>query len=226
MDVKGTGTRRRLLLAAEKLFAERGIAAVSLREVNLAAGQKNTSSAHYHFGSKEALVDAILAYRQADLGQRRQSLRDELLARQASPTVRDWVTVLVQPFIEMAAGEERGGSNYLSFLSQIFLHPPINWQLLVERGEPMATSVALAVNEQLQLPLPLLRHRFLVMMHHVVHSLATQDRARKIEQPSPVPMLSVEAFGVALIDGFAAYLSAPVSPELMSLLPKFPEQGS
>jgi len=53
--------RRQILLrTAEELFASRGIDAVSLNEINKTAGQRNTSALHYHFGSKEKLIDAII----------------------------------------------------------------------------------------------------------------------------------------------------------------------
>ncbi|MEV1201628.1 helix-turn-helix domain-containing protein, partial [Microbispora rosea] len=39
-------TVRRLVDAAERLFAERGIDAVSLREINAAAGQRNSTALH------------------------------------------------------------------------------------------------------------------------------------------------------------------------------------
>ncbi|NDZ80673.1 helix-turn-helix transcriptional regulator [Streptomyces sp. SID10853] len=51
--------------AAERLFAERGIDAVSLRTVGAEAGQRNTSAAQDHFGSRQALLDAITAARSA-----------------------------------------------------------------------------------------------------------------------------------------------------------------
>ena len=56
-------TRRRLMLAAEQLFGERGLHAVTLKEINAAAGQRNESALHYHFGSKQRLVQAIFADR-------------------------------------------------------------------------------------------------------------------------------------------------------------------
>ena len=46
-----SATAERLLLAAERLFAARGVDGVSLRQVNVEAGQRNLSAAHYHFGS-------------------------------------------------------------------------------------------------------------------------------------------------------------------------------
>jgi AcrR family transcriptional regulator len=52
-------TRSKLVDVAERLFAENGIASVSLRKVGAVAEQRNTSAAQYHFGSKEALLAAI-----------------------------------------------------------------------------------------------------------------------------------------------------------------------
>lgn len=51
-------TRARILDAAERLFAQRGHEATSLREIT-AVAHVNLSSVHYHFGSKEGLVEAV-----------------------------------------------------------------------------------------------------------------------------------------------------------------------
>ena len=55
-------TRHAILDIAETLFAENGIAATSLRSILLAAGA-NIAAAHYHFGSKEALVEEVIKRR-------------------------------------------------------------------------------------------------------------------------------------------------------------------
>ncbi|MFJ5288450.1 TetR family transcriptional regulator [Streptomyces sp. NPDC088348] len=55
-------TRARLLDEAERLFLERGYELVSVRAVNAAAGM-NPAAVHYHFGSKEDLVVALLQSR-------------------------------------------------------------------------------------------------------------------------------------------------------------------
>ena len=51
-------SRELLLTVAERLFAERGVDAVSLRAVMAEAGT-NVAAIHYHFGSKEALIQAL-----------------------------------------------------------------------------------------------------------------------------------------------------------------------
>jgi AcrR family transcriptional regulator len=55
-------TRSRILDAAERLFAERGIDAVSIRAVLKEAGV-NGALANYHFGSREGLVAELLKTR-------------------------------------------------------------------------------------------------------------------------------------------------------------------
>lgn len=58
-----TSTASVLLDVAERLFAERGIASVSLRQIVLEGGQGNLSAAHYHFGSRDALIRALVERR-------------------------------------------------------------------------------------------------------------------------------------------------------------------
>lgn len=53
-------TRARILDAAESLFAQKGHEATSLREIT-AVARVNLSSVHYHFGSKEGLIQAVFA---------------------------------------------------------------------------------------------------------------------------------------------------------------------
>ncbi|MBK6281083.1 MAG: helix-turn-helix transcriptional regulator [Gammaproteobacteria bacterium] len=52
-------TRKRILDTAERLFGERGVAAVSLRDINRSAGISQ-GVLHYHFGGRDALIEAIL----------------------------------------------------------------------------------------------------------------------------------------------------------------------
>lgn len=53
-------TRLALLRTAERLFAERGVDAVSMREIAAAAGQANHSAALYHFEGKRELLNSLL----------------------------------------------------------------------------------------------------------------------------------------------------------------------
>lgn len=89
--------REQMIDAAERLVAERGLAALSLREVQAIAGQRNKSAAQYHFGSKEGLVEAIATTRLGVVGARRREVLDAL---GDAPTRRQLVEALVVPLAE------------------------------------------------------------------------------------------------------------------------------
>ncbi|WP_198347793.1 TetR family transcriptional regulator [Nocardia terrae] len=56
-----TADARLLLInAAERLIAQHGYAALSLRQVGVVAGQRNNSAAQYHFGTKDGRLEAIM----------------------------------------------------------------------------------------------------------------------------------------------------------------------
>lgn len=55
-------TRERLLTVAERLLLESGYDNVSVRAINAAAGA-NAAAVHYHFGSRDRLVAALLEER-------------------------------------------------------------------------------------------------------------------------------------------------------------------
>ncbi|WP_042419294.1 TetR/AcrR family transcriptional regulator [Streptacidiphilus anmyonensis] len=60
----GISTRDRLLRVAEELFATSGVHGAQLREIVTRAGQANPSAVQYHFGSREGLLEALMAERQ------------------------------------------------------------------------------------------------------------------------------------------------------------------
>ncbi|MGE0878370.1 MAG: TetR/AcrR family transcriptional regulator [Acidimicrobiia bacterium] len=73
-NASGRATRELLVRTAERLFAERGIAAVSLREVGQAAGQRNNAATQYHFRDRSGLVRAVFQYRVPELNDGRLKL--------------------------------------------------------------------------------------------------------------------------------------------------------
>ena len=60
----GGWTKTRILDAAEALFVSGGFESLSMRQITSAAGV-NLAAVNYHFGSKDALIQAVLA-RQLD----------------------------------------------------------------------------------------------------------------------------------------------------------------
>jgi AcrR family transcriptional regulator len=118
--VGGEATRKRILKQAERLFAKKGIDAVSIRDITDAAGV-NSAAIHYHFGSKSGLIEALLERWAGELVERRGKILDRI---EALPAVglRDVVDVLVWPMIELG-GARRGGGGYVGFLAAVMNHP-------------------------------------------------------------------------------------------------------
>jgi len=78
-------TKQKILDAAERLIAEQGYAATSLRQIIGAAGV-NLASVHYHFGSKEELLDALVMRKAGPVNERRLALLDRYAEEfQSSP---------------------------------------------------------------------------------------------------------------------------------------------
>jgi AcrR family transcriptional regulator len=108
-------TQVRLLDAAERLIGERGVDGVSLRAINAEAGS-NVAAAHYHFGSKEGLVRAVLARRMSVLAEERYELLAPL-EQHATPSVRQVVEVFALPLLDLS--RHHAGMEYVRFLSAL-----------------------------------------------------------------------------------------------------------
>jgi AcrR family transcriptional regulator len=117
----GEATRRRILTVAERLFAQRGLDAVSVRDITEAA-KANTAAIHYHFGSKRKLVVAILERRAVELAERRGVLLDKIES-ESKPELRDVIEAMVQPSADMLADKKGGGRHYIGFLAGVTSHP-------------------------------------------------------------------------------------------------------
>lgn len=96
----GNSTPNRILLAAEQLFSQRGIDGVSLREITAIAGV-NSAAAHYHFGSKEVVLQALFALRARPIAERRMHLLAQLkLDRHGRPKLEDVLRAFLWPALD------------------------------------------------------------------------------------------------------------------------------
>jgi len=111
-------TAEHLLNTAERLLAEKGLGAVSTREIAREAGQKNHSALNYHFGSMDGLIEAILDHRMVPLNQRRHQLLDTLIAEGREGELRSLVEVLIEPLVSELLLPPKE-SYYLDLLAQI-----------------------------------------------------------------------------------------------------------
>jgi AcrR family transcriptional regulator len=106
-------TRLALMRAAEQLFAQQGVDRVSLREIAVAAGQRNVSAATYHFGSKRELIEAILERHSAPI----QETWPIALA-DASLGLRQLLELVVEPLVAKAEDAD-GGRCYLELCAEL-----------------------------------------------------------------------------------------------------------
>ncbi len=98
--MKMTDTKEIILDTAETLFSLHGIGATSLRAIVKAAGL-NVAAIHYHFGSREALVQAVFNRRLQPINRQRLELLDalEAEAEDAIPP-RDLVMAFLKPMFD------------------------------------------------------------------------------------------------------------------------------
>lgn len=102
--------KRKLIIAAIRLFAERGVDSVSLRMINREAGHKNNSALHYHFGSKLGLIEAVDHFIQRHFDEVREPelISLEERARNSGITLREAMEVFVNPYVAIIEGYEWG----------------------------------------------------------------------------------------------------------------------
>jgi AcrR family transcriptional regulator len=117
----GDATRIRLMQAAERLIAGRGLQGVSVRDIT-AAADTNSAAIHYHFMSKEGLVRAIMDDRAAQLGERRRQHLGAL--DDVTPTVRQVAEAVVHPTFEFVSGQHQDSDTaYVGFLAALLDDP-------------------------------------------------------------------------------------------------------
>src|ERR1017187_9526216 len=90
-------TRQKILDAAERLFGEQGYVATSLRHIIAEAGV-NLAAIHYHFGSKEELLDQLVMRKAGPVNEERLALLDHYEAEAGAMPVP--VDKILRAFLE------------------------------------------------------------------------------------------------------------------------------
>lgn len=173
---RGDATRLLILLKAEELFAERGIEAVPLRDIGIAAGQKNNVAVQYHFRDRETLLREIASYR----FHVSESIRAELLADIMSGGKTPRVLDLVRAYILALAGHLEDGDHYLAFLSRYAIERGGYHGLEgTSVGSNIHTFITMIHRLLPDLPYEMVEERWLVMMTSSIHTLARYQNSMK-----------------------------------------------
>jgi AcrR family transcriptional regulator len=110
-------TREKILDAAEKLFSENGFSATSVRAITTHA-EVNLASLNYHFGSKEALIDAVLSRRIRPINQERIRLLDRSEER-GEPLLEEILDAFLRPALHLAYEPHRGGRQFMQLMGRV-----------------------------------------------------------------------------------------------------------
>lgn len=200
-------TRSRLLEAAERLFAERGIDGVSLREINQSAGARNAIAVQYHYKDRAGVLEAILRKHHPDVDARRHALLDQYEAA-GEKDVRLLAGALVRPLAAKLADPD-GGRHFLQIWADLLNRPdPIIPAMVLEDPADSICRWRSLVQPLLGADAARLHRRFTANLY------ASIELARRARSG---PHADDRLFTSYLVDVVTAILEAPVSPETRRL---------
>jgi AcrR family transcriptional regulator len=202
-------TREAILTAAERLFAEYGVLAVSNRQVSEAAGQGNNTAVGYHFGTKADLVRAIARRHSAPIEEIR---RRKLAEIGDSEDVRDWISCLIRPVAEHLAAT--GSPTWFArFGAQIMTEPSLR-PIMVE--ESLSSPSLVRIVDGLRRCLPDLpdevrAERSDMARQLLVHMVAERERA--LADGTPTPRSTWDEAATGIVDALVGLWLAPVTAQ-------------
>jgi len=169
-------TKQNLILAALELFAEQGVDAVSMRTINAAAGARNASAVHYHFGSKLGIIEAIITFIKEELDAHRLPALEALEGRTAAgdiPSTREIMWAALKPYDALNRTPEYGRSA-IRFLARLQTDMNAETQAALNRDpHGIAQRFDKLLAEALpQLPADVRRTRYLYCWTLMVQSFA------------------------------------------------------
>jgi len=202
----GTPTRERLLREAERLFAREGLYRVTIREITEAAGQRNVSALNYHFGSREGILEVILARHGDPIDED----RGKRLARVGpGGSTRELVAALVVPYATSL--ETPDGRDYLRIVAQMS-EAFGTWRAPRPGTGPWLREILEVLEARPpSLPLPIRSERVVAMI--MLMTAAMADRARLVELGRRLP-LDEATFLRNLTDMLVGVLEAPLGISL------------
>jgi AcrR family transcriptional regulator len=212
-------TKQRLVSAAEDLFAARGIDGVSLREINTAAGQRNSTALQYHFVDRGGLVRAVLAKHHGDIELLRHEMLD-LYEEVGEGDLRALAGALVRPSATKLRDAD-GGRAYLRIHAQV-VNLPDRFGGASRTSNSSSVGPGLddlsdSINRWRYLVAPLLPDVAVRRLHHrfTAIRLSATELARRA---AAAPRRDDRLFVSHLNDVIAATLATPMSEETAALL--------
>lgn len=189
----------RMIDAAERIVAERGLGAMTVRAVQESAGQANKSAVQYHFGDRDGLIRAVLDSRMALANERRTSM---LLALDDDCSLRDLVEAYVLPLAESV--QSRRPSYWARFLLQAVADPSIGRTAMDSvESEAFRAVTRRLVTRLDDVPAALRPHRLVSALGYVCAALAAFEVLGAPEG------LETDVWNTDLVDTCVGLLTAP-----------------
>ncbi|MGO9158092.1 TetR family transcriptional regulator [Mycobacterium sp.] len=209
---RATSTQEAILAAAERLYAEHGMFAVSNRQVSEAAGQGNNAAVGYHFGAKADLVLAIEQKHREPIEQLREEMVAELGAELGQGAeMRNWVGCLVRPLTEHLAA--LGNPTWYARFAAQAMTDPAYYNIVVKDAlsSPSLVQVIDGINRCLpNLPADVRYERNIMARNLLIHTCA--DLERSLAAGASLARPSWRAAATGLIDAIVGLWLAPVTP--------------
>ncbi|WP_189491292.1 TetR/AcrR family transcriptional regulator [Streptomyces antnestii] len=220
---ENSDTRVRLIEVSERLFAERGINAVSLREIAAAAGQRNTSAVAYHFGTKRALVDAVYEHRLTPTTCRQLRMLESLDAQGRGKDLRSLAEVLVRPMVERLGSPEHP-SWFLRFVANaLYVEEIAPFDLSAQEWTRGLHLIRTRIEDCLRdLPEEIRADRWDFFIGLLLHTLAQRERLLQARGAGAQDRPSQSLLAADLVDAGLAVLTAEVSPATRRVLDSSP----
>jgi AcrR family transcriptional regulator len=200
--------REKLLDSAEKLLAQNGIEAVSLRQVVIDARQRNKSAVNFYIGNKDDLIVAVFRRRVEELNIRRKAMIARAEAQGTLKQVRTQLEILLRPPAEVAG--VGGPHSYARFLHQLQLQglPRSIFRLLPpEVTSPVLQTIATLRSLLPDLPDAVFAHRMDCALSFFLSAVSM----RSLQVTNGAPVLPLEEFLDDLFRMVTAAVQAPAN---------------
>ena len=215
MPPDASDTRQKLLDAAARAFAEDGVYNASLVEITRKADQRNRGALHYHFGSRDGVLCAVLERHVALLARREGELLEKA-ARAPDDDVAAVIEAIVRPAAELAEGDWRGRCCLL-IIAELAGEDPAHYsaELAAVLARTGGNEVyALLAVRMADVSGDVRTERFALITAFILRAVA--DRARLLGRRGRKgrPQLEYETFVENLVAMAAAAMSTPGRPPL------------
>ena len=208
-------TRTRILDAAEELFMQHGFEGTSMRQLTARAGV-NLAAVNYHFGSKDALIEAVFKRRLDPMNAERVAALDALEKDGPALASVDIIRAFVVPSLRLIEDAKGGGRNFIRLLGRTYTEPAKAVRALIgQMYAPTMERYTRALERALpQMPPDELVWRMHFMFGTLAYTLAATDTVQLIAGCKPEDRYDARLLEERLTVFLAAGLHAPLESSI------------